>query len=110
VEFLAAKDPRVFQKPWDLDPLNYPYSPITMSEFIPNSEIYNLPPAGNSPNPEPAPREPVRLMLIGTPTAMALVIAHLHRLGFAEPRAWSKPQLDPTTGQPIRILTKWIRR
>jgi hypothetical protein len=36
--------------------------------------------------------------------------ANLHRIGFAEPRAWSKIQLDPATGQPMRILTKWIRR
>ena len=82
-----------------------------MSDFIPNSEIYSLPPSGNPPSPEPAdPREPVRVMLIGTATGMELVIAHLHSIGFAEPRAWSKPQIDPTTGQPMRILTKWIRR
>ncbi|MGF1567536.1 MAG: hypothetical protein ACFCVD_05625 [Nodosilinea sp.] len=81
-----------------------------MSDFIPNSEIYSQPPS-NPPGPEPAEaREPVRVMLIGTPTGMELVIAHLHRIGFAEPRAWSKPQLDPTSGQLIRILTKWIRR
>ena len=88
-----------------------PYSHLAMSDFIPNSEIYSLPPSDNPPSPEPAdPREPVRVMLIGTATAMELVIAHLHHIGFAEPRAWSKPQLDPTTGQPMRILTKWIRR
>lgn len=111
MEILAAKETRFFQKPWDLDPLDHPYSPIAMSEFIPNSEIYSLPPAGNTPSTEPSdPREPVRVMLIGTPTNLELVIAHLHHLGFAEPRAWSKPQLDPATGQPIRILTKWIRR
>jgi hypothetical protein len=82
-----------------------------MSEFIPNSEIYSQPPSGNPPSSEPTdPREPVRVMLIGTATGMELVIAHLHSIGFAEPRAWSKPQLDPTTGQPMRILTKWIRR
>ncbi|MGF1519444.1 MAG: hypothetical protein ACFCVB_16810 [Nodosilinea sp.] len=81
-----------------------------MSDFIPNSEIYSQPPSGNPPNSEPTdPREPVRVMLIGTATGMELVIAHLHSIGFAEPRASSKPQLDPTTGQPIRILTKWIR-
>lgn len=82
-----------------------------MSDFIPNSEIYSQPPSGNPPGSEPTdPREPVRVMLIGTATGMELVIAHLHTIGFAEPRAWSKPQLDPNTGQPMRILTKWIRR
>jgi hypothetical protein len=100
VEFLAAKGPS-----------HYSYLSIVMSEFIPNSEIYSQPPSGDPPSAEPAdPREPVRVMLIGTATGMELVIAHLHSIGFAEPRAWSKPQLDPTTGQPIRILTKWIRR
>lgn len=98
VQFLVAKDP-----------FHYPYLPIAMSDFIPNSEIYSQPPSGNPPEPAD-PREPVRVMLIGTATGMELVIAHLHTIGFAEPRAWSKPQLDPTTGQPMRILTKWIRR
>jgi hypothetical protein len=108
---LRQKKPGFFQKAGFLDPSRQPYSPIAMSDFIPNSEIYNLPPSGNPPSPEPAEaREPVRVMLIGTATAMELVIAHLHHIGFAEPRAWSKPQLDPATGQPMRILTKWIRR
>ncbi len=80
-----------------------------MSDFIPNSEIYSPPPSG-SPSEPTDPREPVRVMLIGTASNLELVIAHLHSIGFAEPRAWSKLQLDPTTGQPIRILTKWIRR
>jgi len=99
VQFFAAKDPRGFQKPWDLDPFHRPDSHIAMSEFIPNSEIYSLPPSGNPPGAESTdPREPVRVMLIGTATGMELVIAHLHSIGFAEPRAWSKHQLDPTTG------------
>lgn len=78
-----------------------------MSEFIPNTEIYTLPPS--NPTPPEVNREPVRVILIGSAAGMTLVIAILHRLGFAEPRAWSKPQLDPATGQPMRILTKWIR-
>lgn len=78
-----------------------------MSEFIPNTEIYNLPPS--TPTPTEPTREPVRVILIGSAMGMNLVIAILHRLGFAEPRSWSKHQLAPTTGQPMRILTKWIR-
>jgi hypothetical protein len=39
-----------------------------------------------------------------------LVIKVLHQLGFAEPRSWSKPQIDPISGKPMRVLTKWIRR
>jgi hypothetical protein len=51
----------------------------------------------------------VRIILIGSIVGINLIIAILHRLGFAEPRSWSKPQSDPVTGQPMRILTKWIR-
>ncbi|WP_035984643.1 hypothetical protein [Leptolyngbya sp. KIOST-1] len=80
-----------------------------MADFIPNSEFYEQPPSGGSPAPAD-PREPVRVILLGSASGMELVIAHLHRIGFAEPRAGRKPQLDPTTGQPMRILTKWIRR
>jgi hypothetical protein len=108
VQILAAKETRFFEKTGFLDPFYHPYRSIAMSDFIPNSEIYSLPPSGNPPGPDS--REPVRVMLIGTATGMELVIAHLHSIGFAEPRAWSKPQLDPATGQPMRILTKWIRR
>jgi hypothetical protein len=87
------------------------YSQIAMSDFIPNSEFYEQPPSGDPPGPAPAdPREPVRVILLGSASGMELVIAHLHRIGFAEPRSWSKLQLDPATGQPMRILTKWIRR
>jgi hypothetical protein len=78
-----------------------------MSEFIPNTEIYTLPPGNDIPDlPQ---REPIRVILIGSIPGINLVIAILHRLGFAEPRAWSKPQKHPTTGQPMRVLTKWIR-
>jgi hypothetical protein len=48
--------------------------------------------------------------LIGSAVGINLVIGILHRLGFAEPRAWSKVQRDPNTGLPMRVLTKWIRR
>lgn len=79
-----------------------------MQEFIPNTETYSLPPSSAA-VPEPA-REPVRVILIGSAVGINLVIGILHRLGFAEPRGWSKAQLDPATGLPMRILTKWIRR
>ncbi|MBD0268489.1 MAG: hypothetical protein ICV77_09360 [Cyanobacteria bacterium Co-bin8] len=78
-----------------------------MEEFIPNTETYTVPPS------EPAPvepiREPVRIMVTGSAIGIDLIIKVLHRLGFAEPRAWSKPQPDPTSGKFISIMTKWIR-
>ena len=82
-----------------------------MQEFIPNTETYSLPPS--SPNPgrnNQRDREPVRVILGGSAVGIDLVISVLHRLGFAEPRSWSKPQRDPNTGLPMRVLTKWIRR
>ena len=54
-------------------------------------------------------REPVHVILIGSGLSTNLVIGVLHTLGFAEPRSWSKPQVDPNSGKPMRILTKWVR-
>ncbi|MBW4461843.1 MAG: hypothetical protein KME47_16615 [Nodosilinea sp. WJT8-NPBG4] len=75
-------------------------------EFIPNSEIYNAP--SGSPAPTPPSREPVHITVIGSATAIDTVVKILHSLGFAEARAWSKPQIDPNTGRPMRVLTKWV--
>ena len=76
-------------------------------EFIPNSEIYSAPPG--SPAPTQPTREPIHITIIGSAIGIDLVIKILHRLGFAEARAWSKPQIDPNTGRPMRVLTKWLR-
>ena len=77
-----------------------------MSDFVPNTETYNLPPDASE---ETATREPIRIILIGSIRGIELIIGILHTLRFAEPRAWSKPQIDPVSGKPMRILTKWIR-
>ncbi len=76
-------------------------------EFIPNSEIYSAPPSDFAPT-QPS-REPIIITIIGSATGIDLVVKILHRLGFAEARAWSKPQIDPNTGRPMRVLTKWLR-
>jgi hypothetical protein len=76
-------------------------------EFIPNSEIYSAPPSDFAPTPPT--REPILITIIGSATGIDLVVKILHRLGFAEARAWSKPQIDPNTGRPMRVLTKWLR-
>jgi hypothetical protein len=78
-----------------------------MQEFIPNTEVYSAPPGSTAPT-EPA-REPVLITVIGSAIGVDLVIKILHRLGFAEARTWSEPQVDPKTGKPMRVLTKWIR-
>ncbi|WP_281413272.1 hypothetical protein [Leptothoe spongobia] len=40
---------------------------------------------------------------------MELIIKHLHKLGFADPNAWSKEQIEPKSGQPMRVLKKWMQ-
>jgi hypothetical protein len=104
--FLVAKtkDPRFLQETRDLLTVSFL---ATMQEFIPNTETYRLPP-GSADTSQPT-REPVRVILIGSAVGINLVIGILHRLGFAEPRAWSKVQRDPNSGLPMRVLTKWIR-
>jgi hypothetical protein len=79
----------------------------SMQEFIPNTEVYSAPPG--SPAPAEPNREPVLITVIGSAIGVDLVIKILHRLGFAEALTWSKPQIDPKTGKPMRVLTKWIR-
>ncbi|MBE7380151.1 MAG: hypothetical protein F6J95_001915 [Leptolyngbya sp. SIO1E4] len=80
-----------------------------------SSDLPDLPdepsPLNNSDSPnDPAPmREPIHIILIGSTVGVKLVVGVLHSLGFAEPRAWSKPQIDPNSGKPMRILTKWMR-
>lgn len=76
-------------------------------EFLPNTETYTAPPTG-FPSTELR-REPVRIMVTGSAVGIDLIIKVLYRLGFAEPRAWSKPQIDPTSGKLMSIMTKWIR-
>lgn len=78
----------------------------SMSEADSESSSLDYSDAPNDPLPT---REPVRIILIGSSISTKLVIGVLHTLGFAEPRAWSKPQIDPTSGKPMRILTKWVR-
>ncbi|MDA0674723.1 MAG: hypothetical protein O3C67_13590 [Cyanobacteria bacterium] len=76
-------------------------------EFIPHTEIYAPPPATDK---DPAPiREPVIITVIGSALGVELIVNVLHRLGFAEARAWSKSQIDPRSGKSMRVLTKWIR-
>ena len=77
-----------------------------MQDFIPNTETYAPPPA-STPASQPT-REPVLITIIGSTLSMDIIIQILHRLGFAEADAWSKPQIDPKSGKPMRVLKKWI--
>ncbi|EKU97340.1 hypothetical protein Lepto7375DRAFT_6521 [Leptolyngbya sp. PCC 7375] len=79
-----------------------------MQEFIPSTDICGgtpqIPPVSENPH-----RESVLITLIGSTIAMDLIIKHLHKLGFADPDAWSKEQTEPKSGQPMRVLKKWMR-
>ena len=77
-----------------------------MQEFIPSSETQ-----ADLPNSEPVEpiRESVLLTAVGSELAIALIIKILHRLRFAETTAWSKVQIEPKSGKPMRVLKKWIR-
>lgn len=77
-------------------------------QFIPNTETYTVPPADATDS--DSVREPVRILVIGSAAGISMIVSLLHRLGFAEATAWSKPQVDPISGKPMRIFTKWIRR
>ncbi|MEO0737437.1 MAG: hypothetical protein AAFZ35_11595 [Cyanobacteria bacterium J06649_12] len=78
-----------------------------MQGFVPSNETYTSPPA-STPTSQPT-REPVLITIIGSTLGLNLIIKILHRLGFAEVGTWSKPQIDPTSGKPMRVLKKWIR-
>ncbi|MEO0394394.1 MAG: hypothetical protein AAF243_00220 [Cyanobacteria bacterium P01_A01_bin.137] len=75
--------------------------------MVPSTETYTPPPE-STPAPQSS-RESVLITIIGFTLAVNLIINILHRLGFAEVGAWSKPQIDPTSGKPMRVLKKWIR-
>ena len=75
-------------------------------QFIPNADISG---SQNLPTPEEPRRESVLITLVGSTVAIDLIIKHFHKLGFAEPNAWSKEQTEPKSGQPMRVLKKWVR-
>ena len=54
------------------------------------------------------PREQVRHMLFGTPTAVRSSIHHLHKLGYADPNDWSRPVSTGRANEVMAILTKRV--
>lgn len=71
----------------------------------PNFGTGNLPPAAS----ESPGREPLRHLLFGSPAAVRRSILILHRLGYAEPSAWSRLQQTDTPGQVMSVLTQYFR-
>ena len=64
----------------------------------------NLPPFAGDLTSKP---EPIRLTLTGSPWAIQTTIKSLHKLGYAEPNDWSKPQ---PTGRPSEMMTVLIKK
>ena len=55
-------------------------------------------------------QEPVRHMLFGSPTGVRQAIHLLHKLGYADPNAWSRPMPTGRPGEVMAILTKYVLR
>lgn len=80
-----------------------------MEEFLSNSDDSTNPPqpplSGRSSHPD---REPVRLMLVGSRQGITCIIHTLHVKSFAPVGEWSDFQVEPTTGQWMCVLTKYV--
>jgi hypothetical protein len=82
-----------------------------MSEdFVPDAcETRALPASSNTPS-EPSPRrEPVKVLLIGSPKGVNNTIHTLYSRGFAEVTAWSPLQPTSNPGEVISVLRRQIR-
>ncbi len=53
-------------------------------------------------------KEPIRHMLFGSPAGVRQVIHLLHKLGYAEPNAWSRPMPTGRPGEVMAILTRYL--
>ena len=53
--------------------------------------------------------EDVRLLLLGTLTAVQNTIAILHKLNYAEPNDWSRPLATGRPNEVMAILTRRVR-
>ena len=53
-------------------------------------------------------KEPTRHMLFGSPAGVRQVIHLLHKLGYAEPNAWSRPMPTGRPGEVMAILTRYL--
>ena len=53
-------------------------------------------------------KEPIRHMLFGSPAGVRQVIHLLHKLGYAEPNAWSRQMPTGRPGEVMAILTKYL--
>lgn len=53
-------------------------------------------------------REPVQILIVGSPKGITKIVQTFHRLGFAEVNEWSLLLPAPIPGKLMRVLTRRI--
>lgn len=78
-------------------------------DFIPDTSETPAVPVSPSPSPEPTSnREPVKILIIGSPKGVNTIIHTLYRLRFAEVREWSPLQPTANPGEVMSILRRQL--
>ncbi|MBD2015502.1 hypothetical protein H6F96_16200 [Microcoleus sp. FACHB-53] len=78
-------------------------------EFVPDATETPAIPVSPSPSSEPTSnREPVKILLIGSPKGVNNIIQTLYRLRFAEVREWSPLQPTTNPGEVVSILKRQL--
>jgi hypothetical protein len=78
-------------------------------DFIPDASETPAIPVSPSPSSEPTSnREPVKILIIGSPKAVNNIIQTLYRLRFAEVREWSPLQPTANPGEVVSILKRQL--
>ena len=78
-------------------------------EFVPDASETPAVPVSPSASPEPtSSREPVKILLIGSPKGVNNIIQTLYRLRFAEVREWSPLQPTANPGEVVSILKRQL--
>ncbi|MFB2980014.1 hypothetical protein [Microseira sp. BLCC-F43] len=78
-------------------------------DFIPDNDQIPTPKDACNTEGEPSPgREPIEMLLVGSPQAIKITILNLYKRGFAEVSAWSRLLPTGKPGKMIGILSRQI--
>ncbi len=79
-------------------------------EFLPDtSETPTLPVSSSTPSEPSSRREPIKVLVIGSPQGVNSTIHNLYSRGFAEVTAWSPLQATSNPGEVMSVLRRQIR-
>jgi hypothetical protein len=79
-------------------------------EFIPDTSETRTPPASSNAPSESSPRrEPIKVLIIGSPQGVNNTIHTLYKRGFAEVTEWSPLQPTSNPGEVMSVLRRQIR-